>query len=94
MAIRITYDDAYYKDDDKFIICIMYYDNGFALAGYYDSSNNKFAAEAKAFVEFRDKCWTICYDFLNRYNSGEIRRPLPAEVLNAIYLQLGEYIHA
>jgi hypothetical protein len=22
MDIRITYDDAYYKDDDKFIICI------------------------------------------------------------------------
>ena len=159
MDIRITYDDAYYKDDDKFIICIknlsinddnlgdkeiaaneplgkcieenadikmyyeldpdwllsddatikkiqdlvqalldgyahkMYYDNGFALAGYYDSSNTKFAAEAKAFVEFRDKCWTICYDFLNRYTSGEIRKPLPAEVLNTIYLQLGEYIH-
>lgn len=25
MDIRITYDDAYYKDDDKFIICITEY---------------------------------------------------------------------
>lgn len=43
MDIRITYDDAYYKDDDKFIICIK------------NLSIN--------------------------------------EVLNTIYLQLGEYIH-
>lgn len=60
------------------------YDNGFALAGYYDSTNEKFANEAKEFIKFRDMCWTTCYDFLNKYKKGEIRRPLTIEVLSAI----------
>lgn len=64
----------------------MHYDNGFALAGYYDSTNEKFANEAKEFIKFRDMCWTTCYDLLNRYKAGEMRRPLPSEVLNKIWL--------
>ena len=154
MDIRISFDDVYYKDDDRFTICIknlvingdnlgykeinvneplgkeieksvdnikMYYeldpdwnltdaetilkiqelvqvvidryaqklnyDDGVSLAGYYDSTNKKFADEAKEFIKFRDNCWTLCYDFLNKYESGEIRRPLPSEVLNAVWLQ-------
>lgn len=154
MDIRINFDDVYYKDDDKFIICIknltingdnlgdkeinvneplgkeieksvknikMYYeldpdwnltdaetilkiqelvqtiidqyaqklnyDNGVSLVGYYDSTNKKFADESKEFIKFRDNCWTLCYDFLNKYERGEIRRPLPSEVLNEVWLQ-------
>ena len=29
----------------------------------------KFKNEARKFVEFRDACWTICYDLLGKYEN-------------------------
>lgn len=53
------------------------YDNGFALASYSDSSNEKFQHEAMQFIAYRDQCWLKCYELLDQYEAGEIERPDP-----------------
>lgn len=53
------------------------YDNGFALASYSDSSNERFQSEAMQFIAYRDQCWLKCYELLDRYKAGEIERPDP-----------------
>ena len=63
------------------------YDDGFALCGYADSSNEQFRSEALRFIRFRDLCWVKCYEILNKYNSGEIRRPTVEDVI----LQLPDF---
>ena len=62
----------------------MNYDDGFTLASYYDSTIPKFKQEAMEFVEYRDKCWSKCYEMLNDYTSGKIRRPLVSEVIEIL----------
>lgn len=60
------------------------YDNGFACASYFNSSDPVFQYEAQKFVAWRDQCWRTCYDLLGAYKSGAIERPTPGSVLNAI----------
>jgi hypothetical protein len=63
------------------------YDDGFALCGYADSTNEQFRSEALRFIRFRDLCWVKCYEILNKYNNGEIRRPTVEDVV----LQLPDF---
>lgn len=60
------------------------YDNSFVLASYAESTIPRFRNEALKFIEFRDQCWSICYNLLNKYTSGEIERPSLVEVLGSL----------
>jgi hypothetical protein len=51
------------------------YDNGNSLASYANSTNPRWAAEAQAFIAWRDSVWAFAYDELARVEAGE--RPLP-----------------
>lgn len=58
------------------------YDNGFALANYSESTNEKFRNEALKFIPFRDQCWVKCYEILEQYQTGQINRPEPEDIFN------------
>ena len=60
------------------------YDSVESCITYYNSSDSVFANEAKAMLDYRDKCWRTCYNLLDQYTSGEIVRPTPVDVLNAL----------
>lgn len=60
------------------------YENGFALANYSESTNETFRAEALKFIPFRDQCWVKCYEILDLYQSGQIDRPEPEDVVNQL----------
>ena len=51
------------------------YTNGFACATYVTSTNPQWAAEAQAFVAWRDICFDYGYDYLSKVQSGEIANP-------------------
>lgn len=57
------------------------YDNALTLATYATSSNPTFASEAKKFIEYRDVCWSTCYDILAKYEKREVPMPTPDEVI-------------
>lgn len=57
------------------------YDNGLALCGYINSTNEQFRNEAQRFIKFRDDCWVKCYEILDAYNAGEIARPTVSDVI-------------
>ena len=60
------------------------YDNGFACASYATSSVPSFKNEAESFIEWRDTCWCLCYDLLEKYLQGAIPRPTVDDVLNKL----------
>ena len=60
------------------------YDNGFACASYATSSVPSFKNEAESFIEWRDTCWCLCYDLLDKYLQGSIPRPTVDDVLNKL----------
>lgn len=47
------------------------YDNGNSLASYVASTNEAWAAEAQAFVAWRDAVWVHAYAELDKVTSGE-----------------------
>jgi hypothetical protein len=51
------------------------YDSGNSLASYVASTNQAWAAEAQAFVAWRDAVWVHAYAELDKVTSGE--RPVP-----------------
>lgn len=57
----------------------MGYDNGFACASYATSSVPKFKAEAEAFVLWRDRVWSYCYEQLDLFEAGQ--REIPTDII-------------
>lgn len=51
------------------------YNDGNALAGYVASTNSQWAAEATAFVSWRDQVWAYSYAELDKVQSGEREQP-------------------
>lgn len=51
------------------------YDNGVSLASYVASSNPEWAAEAQAFVAWRDAVWAYAYGELDKVLAGEREQP-------------------
>lgn len=51
------------------------YDSGGSLASYVASTNPQWAAEAEAFVAWRDSVWTYAYGELARVETGERSAP-------------------
>jgi len=51
------------------------YDNGVSLASYVASGNPDWAAEAQAFVAWRDAVWTYAYSELDKVLAAEREQP-------------------
>ena len=57
------------------------YKNAASLAGYKDSTVAAWAAEASAFIDWRDDVWVAAYAILSDVLAGEREIPTPAEML-------------
>ena len=51
------------------------YSSGVSCVSYKDSTNPQWAAEAAAFIAWRDACYAYAYDYLARAQGGEIPNP-------------------
>ena len=51
------------------------YDSGATLASYVNSTNDQWAAEAKAFVAWRDQVWAYALAELDKVQAGEREQP-------------------
>lgn len=60
------------------------YDGILSLCTYATSNVEKFAGEGQAGVDFRDACWTYCYDQLAKAQAGTIPLPTPAGVVGGL----------
>jgi len=60
------------------------YDNGYALASYTASTNPVWAAEAQAFVAWRDAVWAHAYTELDKVTSGQREQPGVAEFIGEL----------
>lgn len=57
------------------------YDNMLSMCTYVSSTNVKFAAEGQAGVEWRDACWSACYDIMAEVQVETRPVPTVAELL-------------
>jgi len=55
--------------------------DGVTLASYVSSTNLQWAAEAQAFVAWRDAVWAYAYQELARVQGGERTQPSVAEII-------------
>lgn len=60
------------------------YDNANSCVSYFNSSDPVFSKEAKAMLEWRDKCWRGCYNLLEEYQAGKIGRPTVESVIESL----------
>lgn len=60
------------------------YDNGNSLAIYVTSSNPDWAAEAAAFVAWRDAVWAYAYAELDKVLAGEREEPSVDAILGEL----------
>lgn len=57
------------------------YDSGASLAGYVNSAVPAWAAEAQAFVAWRDAVWLFVFNRLAQVEAGEVAPPASAQEL-------------
>ena len=57
------------------------YSNGATMATYVNSTNATWAAEAQAFVQWRDAVWLYAYALLDAVMAGESKQPTVEELL-------------
>lgn len=62
----------------------MGYDNAVSCASYATSTIPKFKTEAVAIIKYRDDAWIACYQFLNDYLAGKIKRPTLEDIMKKI----------
>jgi hypothetical protein len=60
------------------------YGSGVSCTSYKDSTNPQWAAEAKAFIAWRDSVYTYAYDYLAKSQSGEIQNPNVENFLSGV----------
>lgn len=60
------------------------YDSGATLASYVNSTIEQWAAEAQAFVAWRDQVWVYALAELNKVRSGEREQPSVEDFLNEL----------
>lgn len=60
------------------------FSDGVSLASYVTSSLPQWAAEAQAFVEWRDEVWTYAYAELAKVRTGERYQPTIEEFINEL----------
>ncbi|NTH50473.1 hypothetical protein G6L09_05725 [Agrobacterium rhizogenes] len=57
------------------------YENALSIATYIGSANIQWAAEAQAFVFWRDEIWGYCYAELDKVQAGTRSQPTVADFL-------------
>ncbi|NTG07164.1 hypothetical protein [Rhizobium rhizogenes] len=60
------------------------YDSALSLSTYLGSTNPQWAAEAQAFIAWRDQVWAYCYAELEKVQSGTRPQPTVAEFLTEL----------
>ncbi|WP_024585992.1 hypothetical protein [Aliihoeflea sp. 2WW] len=60
------------------------YDGGNALASYVASTNSQWAAEAQAFVAWRDAVWLHAYAELDKVMAGEREQPSVEQLIGGL----------
>lgn len=60
------------------------FSDGVSLASYVTSTRPQWAAEAQAFVAWRDEVWTYAYAELAKVQAGEREQPKIEEFLNEL----------
>lgn len=60
------------------------YDSGITCASYVDSTHPVWAAEARAFVPWRDAVWTHAYTELAKVEAGEREQPTVAQIIDEL----------
>ena len=60
------------------------YDDGFTLATYATSTNERYRNQANQFIAWRDNVWDKCYEILNEFKAGEIEMPTIEYVLERL----------
>lgn len=58
--------------------------DGLMLASYKESTNSQWAAEAKAFVGWRDQVWTFAFREMKRIEAGEREPPTVSKFLEEL----------
>lgn len=80
------------EDDHKNAIVAMLdakaqerrYDNAVSIATYENSTEAPWAAEAAAFIAWRDQVWKYAYAELEKVMTGQRTQPTVAEFLNEL----------
>jgi len=60
------------------------YDGGVSCASYVNSTNPQWAAEAQAFVAWRDSVWSYAFQELAKVENGEREQPTIDEFLSEL----------
>lgn len=60
------------------------YDSGNSLASYANSTNPRWAAEAQAFIAWRDSVWAFAYDELARVEAGQSPQPTVEQIISEL----------
>jgi hypothetical protein len=60
------------------------YDSGNSLASYANSTNPSWAAEAQAFIAWRDSVWAFAYDELARVEAGQRPQPTVEQIVSEL----------
>lgn len=60
------------------------YDSGVSCASYVNSTNPQWAAEAQAFVAWRDSVWSYAFQELAKVENGEREQPTIDEFLSEL----------
>lgn len=60
------------------------YDSGLTCASYVGSTNPAWAAEAAAFVAWRDVVWAYAYGELDKVQAGQRSQPTVAEMIGEL----------
>ena len=63
------------------------YESALSLATYLGSTNAQWAAEAQAFVAWRDQVWAYCYAEVDKVQAGERPQPTISEFLTELETQ-------
>ncbi|MDJ1632666.1 hypothetical protein [Rhizobium rhizogenes] len=63
------------------------YDNALSIATYVGSGNVAWAAEAQAFMTWRDQIWEYCYAELDKVQNGEREQPTIGDFLTELEAQ-------
>lgn len=60
------------------------YDSGVSCASYVNSTNPTWAAEASAFVQWRDAVWAYAFTELDKVQQGQRPQPTVAEIIGEL----------
>ena len=62
------------------------YDNIISICTYSGSSNDKFSAEGKTAMQWRDSVWGKCYEILSEVQAGKRKPPTISELVSELPL--------